>query len=309
LENLEGANKDANPELMRLAMKMATGSGKTTVMAMLIGWQTVNAVRSKNSSLLSRGFLIMAPGITIRDRRRVLLPQFDHVEATWKEMTSRLVDLVIEYDDMRPQLWRLTQEGLRLSLCTFETDETVGFEDLLVKRALLTPELVGPCKTLLAGIVGEDVEIGPDVMQGMLRPSEISFHLAKHLLYFRFREPGQPAPMHLFGQIKGVVRRWLDGGYLQCTGGTFPAMVAYPEIAEKAAELIHLACQRNEGGTSRMKAMVEAYNPRGSTTHVNFATTKETFWKTAADKSHVNYVVCDSDWEAELARVVESHLA
>ena len=55
-------------------MKMATGSGKTTVMAMLIAWHTVNAVRSPNSSLFSRGFLIVTPGITIRDRLRVLLP-------------------------------------------------------------------------------------------------------------------------------------------------------------------------------------------------------------------------------------------
>ena len=55
-------------------MKMATGSGKTTVMAMLIGWQTVNAVRSPTSNLFSRGFLIITPGITIRDRLRVLLP-------------------------------------------------------------------------------------------------------------------------------------------------------------------------------------------------------------------------------------------
>ena len=74
LKQLEAVNADANPELFRLAMKMATGSGKTTVMAMLIAWQTVNAVRSPNSSLFSRGFLIVAPGITIRDRLRVLLP-------------------------------------------------------------------------------------------------------------------------------------------------------------------------------------------------------------------------------------------
>jgi len=41
---------------------------------MLMAWHTVNAVRSLNSSLFSRGFLIVTPGITIRDRLRVLLP-------------------------------------------------------------------------------------------------------------------------------------------------------------------------------------------------------------------------------------------
>ena len=173
-------------------------------------------------------------------------------------------------------------------------------------RLLLTPELVGPCKVLLEGIVGQGVEIGPDVLKDM-RKSEISFHLAKHLLYTRFREPGQPPAMHLFGQIKGIVRRWLEEGYLECTGGTLPAMVTYLEIADKAAELIHLACQRSEGGQTRIKAILEPYNPRGSSAHVSFNTTKTLLWKTTAEKSHVNYVVCDSDWEAELARVVESH--
>ncbi|MDB5540087.1 MAG: restriction endonuclease [Devosia sp.] len=71
---LETANADANPELFRLALKLATGAGKTTVMAMLIAWQAINHARQPGSSLFSRGFLLIAPGITIRDRLRVLLP-------------------------------------------------------------------------------------------------------------------------------------------------------------------------------------------------------------------------------------------
>jgi type III restriction enzyme len=39
-EHIRGANEEANPELLRIALKMATGSGKTTVRAMLIEWQT-----------------------------------------------------------------------------------------------------------------------------------------------------------------------------------------------------------------------------------------------------------------------------
>jgi type III restriction enzyme len=74
LEHLANANNDANPELMRLALKLATGAGKTTVMAMLIAWQTINAVRKPNSKKFTRGFLIVAPGLTIRDRLRVLQP-------------------------------------------------------------------------------------------------------------------------------------------------------------------------------------------------------------------------------------------
>lgn len=73
LEHLTNANRDANPALSRLALKLATGAGKTTVMAMLIAWQAINAARRPQGKW-SRGFLIVAPGLTIKDRLRVLQP-------------------------------------------------------------------------------------------------------------------------------------------------------------------------------------------------------------------------------------------
>ena len=74
LEHLGQANEEANPDLSRLALKLATGAGKTTVMAMIIAWQTINAVRRPGSRRFTRGFLIVTPGITIKDRLRVLQP-------------------------------------------------------------------------------------------------------------------------------------------------------------------------------------------------------------------------------------------
>ena len=74
LEHIADANGEANPELLRLALKLATGAGKTTVMAMIIAWQTINAARRPQSKRFSRGFLVVAPGLTIKDRLRVLQP-------------------------------------------------------------------------------------------------------------------------------------------------------------------------------------------------------------------------------------------
>ena len=54
--------------------KMATGTGKTVVMAMLIAWQTLNKLANPQDARFSDTFLIVTPGITIRDRLRVLLP-------------------------------------------------------------------------------------------------------------------------------------------------------------------------------------------------------------------------------------------
>ena len=75
IENaIRDGNDTSNPGLPRTAFKMATGSGKTVVMAMLIAWHTLNKRANPQDARFSDTFLIVTPGITIRDRLRVLLP-------------------------------------------------------------------------------------------------------------------------------------------------------------------------------------------------------------------------------------------
>ena len=65
---------DANPLLFRMALKMATGSGKTVVMSMLIAYHTLNKLANPQRREFSDAFLVVTPGITIRDRLRVIIP-------------------------------------------------------------------------------------------------------------------------------------------------------------------------------------------------------------------------------------------
>ena len=59
----------------RVCNKMATGSGKTTVMAMVITWQVLNALTyPKRTKDFSRAVFIVAPGLTVKERLQVLLP-------------------------------------------------------------------------------------------------------------------------------------------------------------------------------------------------------------------------------------------
>jgi type III restriction enzyme len=59
----------------RLCNKMATGTGKTTVMAMIIAWQALNALTyPKRTKDFSRAVFIVAPGLTVKERLQVLLP-------------------------------------------------------------------------------------------------------------------------------------------------------------------------------------------------------------------------------------------
>jgi type III restriction enzyme len=74
LNDLSEANQLSNPGLNRMAMKMATGSGKTVVMAMVIAWHILNKKAAPTDTRFGDAFLIVTPGITIRDRLRVLLP-------------------------------------------------------------------------------------------------------------------------------------------------------------------------------------------------------------------------------------------
>jgi type III restriction enzyme len=81
----------------------------------------------------------------------------------------------------------------------------------------------------------------------------------------------------------------------------------YQELADMACERITAGITRKLVGERPIKAVLDPYNPTGSTIHVNFRTSKEHRWETDARRCHVNWVVLDSDWEAEFCRVAESH--
>ncbi len=58
----------------RLCNKMATGTGKTTVMAMIIAWQALNALTYPKRKDFSSALFLVAPGLTVKERLQVLLP-------------------------------------------------------------------------------------------------------------------------------------------------------------------------------------------------------------------------------------------
>jgi len=192
-------------------------------------------------------------------------------------------------------------EGYRVELPNTRLEAEFGEDSLLE----LTPDLVGPSITRNEGIIGEGVDLNIEHLDQM-RESTILFHLTKHLLYTKYRDPGEEPKMHLFGQLKRITRQWMKG-YLRCTGGTYPAQVIYQEIADMACERIRKGITEAIIGDKPIKAILDAYNPVGSTAHVNFNTSKQDRWKTDPRRCHINWVVLDSDWESEFCRVAEAH--
>jgi type III restriction enzyme len=149
--HLRNANAEANPELLRLALKLATGTGKTTVMAMIIAWQSINAARHPNSKTFSRGFLVVSPGITIRDRLRVLQPNdpdsyYRHREIVPPDMISEIdrVKIVItNYHAFKLRERLEVAKGTREAIegWRHEKLQTLETEGQMLQRVM--PELMG----------------------------------------------------------------------------------------------------------------------------------------------------------------------
>jgi type III restriction enzyme len=171
-------------------------------------------------------------------------------------------------------------------------------------RRVLDPREVGPCEVLMQGIVGEGITLTPEVIEAV-RPSEISFQLAKHLLYRDFKDEDGFPRQHLFPQIQRICKRWLDEGYLVTQGVPIGA-VLYLDIAHTVVDLIANAIVKSIGDERPARAVLDPYQPTGSTALVNFQTTRAVY-ATDHRKSHVSHVVLDSPWEQELARVLEAH--
>jgi type III restriction enzyme len=81
----------------------------------------------------------------------------------------------------------------------------------------------------------------------------------------------------------------------------------YQELADMACEKITRGITKHFEGERPVKALLDAYNPTGSTAFVRFNTSKEDRWETSSNHCHVNWVILDSDWEGEFCRVAESH--
>ena len=192
-------------------------------------------------------------------------------------------------------------EGYRVELPAERLDATFNDDSTLE----LTPALVGPTRTRNEGIIGEGVDLSV-VDAGELRRSALLYHLTQRLLYTKWRDAGEEPKLHLFGQLKRITRRWLDE-HLVCTGGTSPAQLMYQELADMACERITNGIVSTLAGENSVRAVLDPYNPVGSTKHVNFLTSKKIRWQTDARRCHVNWVVCDSEWESEFCRVAEDH--
>jgi type III restriction enzyme len=97
----------------RICTKLATGAGKTVVMAMLVAWQTCSRMLLSNTGRYARAVLVMAPGLTVKSRLAVLHP--DHPENYYRR-----------FEIVPSWLWERFRRELRLEVRNWQS---LGWED------------------------------------------------------------------------------------------------------------------------------------------------------------------------------------
>ena len=120
-------------EFRRLCAKMATGTGKTVVMAMVIAWQILNKVAYPQDTRFAKNVLVVAPGLTVKSRLAVLEPS--HTENYYKAFG------VVPPDYMD----KLRQEQVQVIVrnwhaLNWETDEQMGRKRSVDKRGAKSDE-------------------------------------------------------------------------------------------------------------------------------------------------------------------------
>jgi type III restriction enzyme len=101
----------SDSDWVRACTKLATGTGKTVVMAMIIAWQSLNKIANPKDTRFSKNILVMAPGITVRQRLDVLIPSnesnyydvFDIVPPSLKEYLYQSKVVVLNWHALAPK--------------------------------------------------------------------------------------------------------------------------------------------------------------------------------------------------------------
>ncbi len=176
-------------------------------------------------------------------------------------------------------------------------------------KYILDPSETGPTITRNSGIIGKEVDLNVKHL-GVVRRQSVAMRLTMHLIRRKFLDTDGNPCLNLFGQLMPIVTEWLEN-HLECRGDTNPGLLVYEVLAEKACERIKAAIDKASVDNAPadalpIRAILDPYNPNGSSRHVNF-TTSRAVWDTDSRRCHVNRVVLDSGWEAEYCRVLESH--
>lgn len=161
-----------------------------------------------------------------------------------------------------------------------------------------------PEETILSTPIGEDIKVlKKDYRE--LRDAQVIYVLTQRLIQQYYTDHEKGREFQLFGQLKRIVEKWYNS-QVEIIGGDGSKEIRRLVIfwnQKETATSIYEGIRRANTDNEQIKAILNYYNPTGSTKYVFGATSKEIY---PTKKSHVNYVVADTDsWEQIAAKTLE----
>lgn len=171
---------------------------------------------------------------------------------------------------------------------------------------VLDPDKVGATTVQMSGIIGERHQLGLEHLDDE-RISTIAFQIAHYWVSEKLRDPNGAPKTFLFPHAKRIVLQWLKSDRLVCKGGTRPAQLRYRQLTDEVCDLLMGALIDQPNGEPIIRATLDPFSPEGATMNVNFTTTKKSRHWPRPDRSHLNWIITDQDWEAKFAQMLDEH--
>ncbi|MEZ5778862.1 MAG: DEAD/DEAH box helicase family protein [Paracoccaceae bacterium] len=172
---------------------------------------------------------------------------------------------------------------------------------------ILDPDKVrAATEVKMAGIVGEQHRLDLEHLKDQ-RPSAIAYDIASYWIAVKRRDSGKPVDLRLITKAKRIVLDFLKSDKLVCKGGTFPAQLKYWQLKDELCDLFEGLLLDQPDRAPIIRAILDPFAPDGSTMGVNFHTTKTSRHAPRADRSHLNWIITDQDWETKFAQLLDDH--
>lgn len=158
-----------------------------------------------------------------------------------------------------------------------------------------------PTETLLGNPFSPEIRLLSLQQLKEKRRQELEYTIAKNYMSHQYRDYKENRKFQYFPQVLQIVRQWLDQN-VQLNGDAFLNMLFHYDSG-KICQQIQRGIVATQANREKITPLLNAYNPIGATRFVNGITTREVY---PTKKSHVNYVVADTDsWEQLTAKAME----
>lgn len=330
----EGLYIPKDGSLTRYALKMATGTGKTTVMAMLIAWQGLNKRLNPRDRRFSDAVLVVCPNLTVKERLQVLRPShpknyYERFDLVPPSLYARLQEVKVQISNWHiflpredSRTYSVVQRGPESdrAFCRRILTELGPKENLLIindeahhayrpapvpekKREKLSPEAIAEREKATIWIQGLD---RIEAERGINFCAD--FSATPFYLQGSGYEEGAPFPWIVsdFGLVDAIESGIVKVPRMPVDDNTGALIPKYFHLWKYINEALPAAEQRKARRRAKPESVLREAEGALATLASEWKRTFEAFQKAGSPVPPVLIVVCDN---TDLAKLVHEHIA